>query len=70
VKAAKTTPLKDVSAAIKTTLLGQKKSAAETTWASDLTKSFCSGSRIKYQIGYTPSPDPCTSVTSTNATTT
>jgi hypothetical protein len=69
VKAAKTTPLKQVSSAIKTTLLNQKKTDATNKWSSDLTKSYCSGSKIKYQIGYTPSPDPCTA-TQTNATTT
>ena len=41
-----------------------------TDWVSaDLTKDFCTGSKIKYQVGYTPSPDPCTATT-TNATTT
>lgn len=70
VKPAKTTPLKDAKAKIKSTLLSQKKTDATNKWSSDLTKTYCSGSRIKYQIGYTPSPDPCTSVTSTNATTT
>ncbi|HEY2327835.1 MAG TPA: SurA N-terminal domain-containing protein [Gaiellaceae bacterium] len=70
VKAAKTTPLANVKASIKTTLLNQKKTDATNKWSSDLAKNYCSGSRIKYQIGYTPSPDPCTSVTSTNATTT
>jgi hypothetical protein len=39
------------------------------TWVSGLSKQFCSGSKIKYQVGYTPNPDPCTS-TITNATTT
>lgn len=72
VKPAKTTPLKSVSATIKTTLLKQKQTDAVNTWTNELQKDFCSGSKIQYQIGYTPSPDPCTSVTSTstNATTT
>jgi peptidyl-prolyl cis-trans isomerase C len=70
VKAAKTTPLKSVSASIKATLLKQKQTDAVNKWSSDLEKSFCSGSKIQYQIGYTPSPDPCTSVNTTNATTT
>lgn len=70
VKPAKTTPLKDAKASIKSTLLSQKKTDATNKWSSDLTKSFCSGSKIKYQIGYTPSPDPCTATASTNATTT
>jgi hypothetical protein len=33
-------------------------------------KAYCSGSRIKYQVGYTPSPDPCTALTTSNPTTT
>jgi peptidyl-prolyl cis-trans isomerase C len=69
VKARSTTPEKQVSAAIKQQLLQQKKNQAMTDWVSSLTKSFCSGSKIKYQVGYQPSPDPCTSTT-TNATTT
>jgi peptidyl-prolyl cis-trans isomerase C len=71
VKAAKTTPLKSASTAIKATLLKQKQTDAVNAWSTDLEKSFCSGSKIQYQIGYTPSPDPCTSVNATtNQTTT
>ena len=70
IKAATTTPLKSVSATIKTSLLKTKQTNAVNAWTTDLQKNFCSGSKIQYQIGYTPSPDPCTSVTSTNATTT
>jgi hypothetical protein len=40
-----------------------------TDWIAALTKSFCSGSKIKYAVGFVPSPDPCASTT-TNATTT
>jgi hypothetical protein len=40
-----------------------------TDWVSSTSKGFCSGSQIKYQTGYTPSPDPC-AVTTTNATST
>ena len=40
-----------------------------TDWVSGLTKSFCGGKKIKYQVGYTPSPDPCASTTSTTTTT-
>jgi hypothetical protein len=40
-----------------------------TDWIASLTKSFCSGSKIKYQVGFVPSPDPC-AATTTNATTT
>jgi parvulin-like peptidyl-prolyl isomerase len=64
-----TTPEKQVSSSIKQQLLQQDKNQAMTDWVSSLTKSFCSGSKIKYQVGYAPTPDPCTATT-TNATTT
>jgi len=64
-----TTPEKQVAPTIKQQLLQQKKNAAMTTWVSGLTKSFCGGKKIKYQVGFTPSPDPCASTTSTTTTT-
>jgi parvulin-like peptidyl-prolyl isomerase len=64
-----TTPEKQVSNSIKQQLLQTDKNQAMTDWVSSLTKSFCSGSRIKYQVGYAPTPDPC-AATTTNATTT
>jgi parvulin-like peptidyl-prolyl isomerase len=64
-----TTPEKQVSATIKQQLIQQKKNQSMTDWVNGLTKSFCSGKKIKYQVGYKPSPDPCTSTTSTNTTT-
>jgi parvulin-like peptidyl-prolyl isomerase len=72
VKPRSTTPEKQVSAAIKQQLLQQNKNQAMTDWASSLSKSFCSGSKIKYQVGYAPTPDPCapTTTAATNATTT
>ena len=69
VKPRSTTPEKQVSASIKQQLLQQKKNQAMTDWVSSLTKSFCGGSKIKYQVGYKPTPDPCASTT-TSATTT
>jgi len=63
------TPEKQVATSIKQQLQQTKKNQAMTDWVSSTTKGFCSGSQIKYQVGYTPSPDPCT-VTTTNATTT
>jgi hypothetical protein len=70
VKAATTTPLKSVSASIKATLLKQKQTDAVNKWSTDLQKNYCSGSKIQYQIGYTPSPDPCTAVNATTTATT
>ena len=64
-----TTPEKQVASTIKGTLLTQKKNQAITDWFNNLSKSFCSGGKIKYQVGYKPSPDPCASTTSTNTST-
>jgi parvulin-like peptidyl-prolyl isomerase len=69
IKPRSTTPEKQVSSSIKQQLLQQDKNQAMTDWVSSLTKSFCSGSKIKYQVGYAPTPDPC-APTTTNATTT
>jgi parvulin-like peptidyl-prolyl isomerase len=63
VKPAKTTPLKDVKAAIKNQLEGQKKRDAMTKWVNDTKKEYAK--KIHYQVGYAP---PTTS--STPATTT
>jgi parvulin-like peptidyl-prolyl isomerase len=64
-----TTPEKEVAATIKQQLLQQQKNQAITTWFTNLTKSFCKGGKIKYQVGYIPSPDPCAATTSTNTST-
>jgi SurA-like protein/parvulin-like peptidyl-prolyl cis-trans isomerase-like protein len=67
VKPKSTTPEKQVSSTIQQQLLQTKKNQAMTDWASNLTKHYCGGSRVKYQPGYAPSPDPCTA---TNTVTT
>jgi parvulin-like peptidyl-prolyl isomerase len=64
-----TTPEKQVSATIKQQLLQTKKDQVMTDWDANLSKDFCGGSKIKYQVSYKPTNDPCAS-TSTNATTT
>jgi foldase protein PrsA len=63
------TPEKQVAATIRSTLLQQDKNQAITDWSNQLTKSFCSGGKIKYQVGYTPSPNPCSSSTTTGTST-
>ena len=70
VKPRQTTPEKQVSSSIKQQLLQQKKNQEMTNWVTTTTKDFCSGSKVKYQTGYKPNPDPCASATTTNATTT
>jgi hypothetical protein len=69
VKPRTTTPEKQVAPQIKQQLQQQKKNQAMTDWVSSTSKSFCSGGKIKYQVGYKPTPDPC-AVTTTNTTTT
>jgi parvulin-like peptidyl-prolyl isomerase len=69
VKPRSTTPEKQVANSIKQQLLQTNKNQAMTDWVSSLSKSFCSGSQIKYQVGYAPTPDPC-AATTTSATTT
>jgi parvulin-like peptidyl-prolyl isomerase len=65
-----TTPEKQVAATIKQQLISQKNGQATTDWSNQLVKSFCSDSKIKYQVGYKPNPDPCVSATTSTATTT
>ncbi|HEY6017114.1 MAG TPA: hypothetical protein VIU16_10030, partial [Gaiellaceae bacterium] len=68
VKPAKTTPETQVADSIKQQLLQQKKSAAMNAWVTKTEKEYCSGSKVKYQSGYTPSPDPCQTLKSQTAT--
>ena len=68
VKPRKTTPEKQVSDSIKQQLVQQKKNEAMTTWVNGLTKDFCKGSKVKYQVGYKPNPDPCATATTSTKT--
>ena len=69
VKPSSTTPEKQLASQLKSTLVSTKQKAAITDFSKSLTKSYCHGSKIRYQVGYTPAQDPCTATT-TNATTT
>jgi len=69
VKPKSTPPEKQVAAQIKQSLLGDKQKQAISDFTSSLTKSYCHGSKIRYQVGYAPLQDACTATT-TNATTT
>jgi len=62
IKPAAKTPLAKVEASIKTQLEKQQKDEAMTKWVEDTKKSYCK-SRIKYQVGYQPNPDPCATIT-------
>jgi parvulin-like peptidyl-prolyl isomerase len=67
VKAAKTTSLAQVRASIQQQLQQQKKNDKITKWLADTKKSYCGG-KIKYQVGYQPSPDPCATLTGATST--
>jgi hypothetical protein len=64
------TPEAQVASSIRQELLQNKKNEAMTNWVKNLTKSFCSGSKIKYQPGYRPTPDPCAAATTTTTAST
>jgi parvulin-like peptidyl-prolyl isomerase len=67
IKPAQTTPLNKVESSIKQQLEQQQKNEIMTKWVDQKKKDYCK-SRIKYQVGYEPNPDPC--ATTTAATTT
>jgi hypothetical protein len=69
VKPKSVTPEKQVADSIRQQLLQDRKNKAMADWVSGLAEDFCGDSKIKYQVGYTPSPDPC-AATTTSATTT
>jgi parvulin-like peptidyl-prolyl isomerase len=64
IRPAKTTQLDKVKGSIRQQLEQQKKQDEMTKWVDDLKKKFCGGSRIKYQVGYAPNPDPCAAILS------
>ena len=70
VKPGHTSTLAQEKASISSTLLQSKKSTAIASWSQNIQKQFCSGSKIKYQVGYQPSPDPCVATTTSTPTTT
>jgi parvulin-like peptidyl-prolyl isomerase len=69
VQAAKTTPEKQVREQIRQQLLQTKKQEQVNTWSKGVTKDFCGGSKIKYQAGFKPNPDPCAATTTSSTTT-
>jgi parvulin-like peptidyl-prolyl isomerase len=69
IRPAKTTSLDKVKSSIRQQLEQQKKQDEMTKWVDDLKKKFCGGSRIKYQVGYTPNPDPCAAILSNTGST-
>jgi peptidyl-prolyl cis-trans isomerase C len=63
VQKASVTPQSQVASQIRQTLLQAKKNQMMSNWLAGLKNSFCSGSRIKYQVGFVASPDPCAATT-------
>ncbi len=55
----KKTPVAQAGKKIEQQLLQEKKNTFMNTWISGIQKSYCTGGEIKYQVGYTPNPDPC-----------
>jgi len=70
IRPAKTTSLDKVKGSIRQQLEQQKKQDAMTKWVDGIKKKFCGGSRIKYQVGYAPNPDPCAAILSNTGSTT
>jgi parvulin-like peptidyl-prolyl isomerase len=66
---AQTTPLKTVKESIRAQLLQQKKNTVMTKWVDDTKKSYCGDHKLRYAPGFTPSPDPCATKTSSTTTT-
>jgi len=69
IKPAGKTPEKQVAEQIRQQLLTTKKNNAVNDWAKGVQKDYCKGSQIKYQAGFQPSPDPCTTSSSTGTDT-
>ena len=67
VKPAATTSLAKVRASIRQQLEQQRKNDKITKWLEDTKKSYCNN-KIKYQVGYQPSPDPCATLTAATST--
>src|SRR5579871_1089212 len=66
----KTTPEAKAAATIRKQLLSSKQQQVASDWMKNTQKGYCSGGKISYSKAYTPSPDPCTQITSSNPTTT
>jgi foldase protein PrsA len=70
IKPAGATPEKQAADQIRQQLLQTKKNDAINTWSKGLSKEYCKGSRIKYQAGFQPTPDPCSAAAAATTTST
>lgn len=69
VRPASHTPEQQVATSIQQQLLQQKKNQVMSEWVNSLAKDFCSGTKLKYQLGYQATPDPCAATTTSPTTT-
>jgi parvulin-like peptidyl-prolyl isomerase len=70
ITAATVEPESKAAKSIRATLTSTAQQQAFEKWITGVAKGFCGGSQISYRAGYSPSPDPCASITTTNQTTT
>jgi parvulin-like peptidyl-prolyl isomerase len=68
--AATTESVVKAAPSIRSTLLSSKDQSVLGAWIDKVEKSYCGGGQVSYQTGYSPSPDPCASLTAPNSTTT
>jgi parvulin-like peptidyl-prolyl isomerase len=66
----KTTSEQKAAPAIRKQLNSTKQQQAAQKWLTTVQKGYCKGGKISYQSGYTPSPDPCTALSTSVPTTT
>ena len=66
----KTTPEKKAAASIRKTIIASKQQQIASDWMTKISKSYCSGKKIVFQSAYEPTTDPCTTLNSSNPTTT
>ena len=69
IRPASATPLSKVKDSIRQQLEQQQKNELMTTWINNMQKQFCKPGKIKYQVGYKPTTDPCAAFTSTASST-
>jgi parvulin-like peptidyl-prolyl isomerase len=68
--AGKQTPETKAAASIRKTLNSGKQQQAMNAWVDQISKTYCTGGSISYESGFAPSPDPCTTLTTSVPTTT
>jgi parvulin-like peptidyl-prolyl isomerase len=69
IKPGSKTPTAAERAQIQNALASTQKNTFMNNWVTDLEKTYCKSNAIDYATGYQPSPDLCTSVTSTSTST-